>query len=74
MRAEIINRTIHRWIHIIVSIPIYVYIYSPFEQDSGIRGARAVCLLSDHGAYGTLDVEGACRSANDFEESGVTIF
>jgi hypothetical protein len=25
-------RTIFRWIHIIVAIPIYGYIYSPFEK------------------------------------------
>lgn len=25
-------RTIMRWIHIIVSIPIYGYIYSPFDK------------------------------------------
>jgi hypothetical protein len=26
------QRLIFRWIHIIVSIPIYGYIYSPFER------------------------------------------
>jgi hypothetical protein len=26
------QRTILRWIHIIVSIPIYGYIYSPFDR------------------------------------------
>ena len=26
------QRTILRWIHIIVAIPIYGYIYSPFEK------------------------------------------
>lgn len=26
------QRTILRWIHIIVSIPIYGYIYSPFDK------------------------------------------
>ena len=26
------QRTIFRWIHIIISIPIYGYIYSPFEK------------------------------------------
>jgi hypothetical protein len=26
------QRTIFRWIHIIVSIPIYGYIYSPFDK------------------------------------------
>jgi hypothetical protein len=32
MRAEVLNRTIPRWIHIILSIPIIGYIYSPFDQ------------------------------------------
>jgi hypothetical protein len=26
------QRTIFRWIHIIVAIPIYGYIYSPFDK------------------------------------------
>jgi hypothetical protein len=26
------QRTIFRWIHIVVSIPIYGYIYSPFDK------------------------------------------
>ena len=25
-------RTIYRWIHIVVSIPIYGYLYSPFDK------------------------------------------
>jgi len=33
MRAKIPQqRTIFRWIHIIVSIPIFGYIYSPFDK------------------------------------------
>jgi hypothetical protein len=33
MKAKIPQqRTIFRWIHIIVSIPIYGYIYSPFDK------------------------------------------
>jgi hypothetical protein len=32
MRAEILNRTIPRWIHIVFSIPIVGYIYSPFKE------------------------------------------
>jgi hypothetical protein len=27
-----IQRTIFRWIHIVVSIPIYGFIYSPFDK------------------------------------------
>jgi hypothetical protein len=29
------QRTIFRWIHIIISIPIYGYIYSPFDKLPG---------------------------------------
>lgn len=29
------QRTIFRWIHIILSIPIYGYIYSPFDKLPG---------------------------------------
>jgi hypothetical protein len=32
MMKEATKRSIFRWIHIIVSIPIYGYIYSPFEK------------------------------------------
>jgi hypothetical protein len=32
MRANVPTRSIYRWIHIIISIPIYGYIYSPFEK------------------------------------------
>jgi hypothetical protein len=32
MRAEVLNRTIPRWIHIVFSIPIVGYIYSPFKE------------------------------------------
>ena len=32
MRTEVLNRTIPRWIHIILSIPIFGYIYSPFKE------------------------------------------
>lgn len=32
MSASIPQRTICRWIHIVVSIPIYGYIYSPFDK------------------------------------------
>jgi hypothetical protein len=32
MRANVPTRSVLRWIHIIISIPIYGYIYSPFEK------------------------------------------
>jgi hypothetical protein len=32
MKIKIATRTILRWIHIIVAIPIFGYIFSPFEK------------------------------------------
>ena len=32
MKATISTRLILRWVHIIVAIPIFGYIYSPFEK------------------------------------------
>lgn len=32
MMSQSMQRSILRWIHIIVAIPIYGYIYSPFEK------------------------------------------
>ncbi len=32
MKRRISTRTILRWVHIIVAIPIYGYIYSPFRN------------------------------------------
>jgi thiosulfate reductase cytochrome b subunit len=32
MTAKVPTRTILRWIHIIVAIPIFGYIFSPFEK------------------------------------------
>jgi hypothetical protein len=30
--SQAITRSIARWIHLVVSIPIYGYIYSPFDK------------------------------------------
>ncbi len=32
MKTKIATRTILRWIHIILAIPIFGYIFSPFEK------------------------------------------
>ena len=32
MKTKIATRTILRWIHIIVAIPIFGYIFNPFEK------------------------------------------
>ena len=40
-----ITRSIFRWIHIIVSIPILGYIYSPFEKLPGYAPATRFVFL-----------------------------
>lgn len=32
MKAKVPTRSLLRWIHIVISIPIYGYIYSPFDK------------------------------------------
>jgi hypothetical protein len=32
MKARVPIRSVLRWVHIIISVPIYGYIYSPFEK------------------------------------------
>jgi hypothetical protein len=32
MKIKIRMRTVYRWIHIILAIPIYGYLYSPFDK------------------------------------------
>jgi len=51
MMKEVTKRSIVRWIHIVFSIPILGYIYSPFEQlhyfaDRVRYGVVPVILLS----------------------------
>jgi len=52
-----IARKISHWIHIVFSIPILGYIYSPFDKTSGLRIQDSVCLRSGHGPFGIVDVE-----------------
>ena len=51
------KRSILRWIHIVFSIPIIGYIYSPFEELPKYAPRDAVCLLSDDCPFGIVDVE-----------------
>ncbi len=67
-----IERSIFRWIHIIFSIPILGYIYSPFDKLPGYAPAIRFCLPSYHGPYGIVDVERPCRSTTHFEKTGLT--
>ena len=69
---EAAKRSIFRWTHIVFSIPILGYIYSPFERLFGLRPRNSVCLPSCNGRYGIVDVERPCRSTTYFEKIGPT--
>ncbi len=64
-------RSILRWIHIILSIPIAGYIYGEPAEVQQYAERCAVCLLSRNSSYGTLDVERSCRSTTVFETGGL---
>ena len=63
------KRSIFRWIHIVLSIPILGYIYSPFEELPDTPPG-SVCLRSFDVSFGILDVERPCPSTTCFEEIG----
>jgi hypothetical protein len=56
------KRSILRWIHIVFSIPILSYIYSPFEEIPNYAPAIRFIFLICNGPFGILDVEGPCPS------------
>ena len=60
-------RSIVRWIHIVLAIPIIGYIYSPFEQIPNVRPRVSVCLPSDTSPFGIVDVERPRRSTASYE-------
>jgi hypothetical protein len=62
-----VERSIFRWTHIVFSIPILGYIYSPFENVR-LCSRYSVCLSSYDGRFGIVDVERPCRSTTYFEE------
>ena len=66
------QRSIFRWIHLIVAIPIFGYIYSPFDKLPGYAPRDSLCVLSCHGLYRIVDVERPCRSTIFFETAGLT--
>ena len=66
------QRSIFRWIHIIFSIPILGYIYSPFEKLPDYAPRNSVCLPSCNGPFGIVDVERPCPSTTYFEKIGPT--
>jgi hypothetical protein len=69
---ETTKRSIVRWMHIVFSIPILGYIYSPFEKTSRLRSPNPVCLLSCNGSFRIVDVERPCPSTTYFEKIGAT--
>jgi hypothetical protein len=66
------KRSIVRWIHIVVAIPILGYIYSPFEKLPDYA-RNSVCIPSCNGPLGIVDVERPSRSTAYFEETGPVI-
>jgi rubredoxin len=58
---EVTKRKILRWIHIAFSIPIFGYIYNPFEPWS-------VCRRFCNVPFESMDVERPCPSTTYFEE------
>jgi len=65
---EATKRSIVRSIHLVMSIPIIGYIYSPFEQLPLYAPRVPVCRRSSNVPFGTLDVERTCRSTTYFED------
>jgi len=65
-------RLILRWIHIVFSIPILGYIYSPFDKIPNYAPRDSVCLCSHNGPFGIVDVERPSPSTTYFEKTGQT--
>ena len=66
------QRSILRWIHIVFSIPILGYIYSPFEEIPKYAARVRFVVVSCNASFGILDVERPCPSTTYFEEIGLT--
>jgi hypothetical protein len=63
-----IKRSILRWIHLIFSIPIIGYAYSPFEVLPNYAPIVSIYRCSRNCRDGTVDVERPCPRATDFEK------
>ena len=70
---EATTRSIFRWIHIILGIPIIGYIYSPFEQNPKLRPRYSVCLRACNCPFGIMDVERPCTSTTFFSKRTKTV-
>jgi hypothetical protein len=67
---EVTKRSILRWIHIVFSIPILGYIYSPFEEIPKYAFLGSVCRRSCNAPFGIMDVERPCPATTYIEEIG----
>ena len=69
---QAITRSIFRWIHIVFSIPILGYIYSPFEKLPDYARSNSTCLPSHYGHFGIVDVERPSPSTTYLEKIRLT--
>ncbi len=67
------KRIIPRSIHIVFSIPIIGYVYSPFKELPNYAPRCSVCLHSSTCPYGIMDVERPSPSTTYFEKIGLTM-
>lgn len=67
---EATKRSIFRWIHLVLSLPILGYIYSPFDKIPQYAFRTRFVFRSWNGAFRIMDVERPRRSAASFEEIG----
>jgi hypothetical protein len=67
------KRSIIRWIHIVFSIPILGYIYSPFDKLPGYVPATRFVFLPTMVHFGIVDVERPRCSTTYFEAIGPMI-
>ena len=67
-----IGRSIVRWIHIVVSIPILGYIYSPFDKIPQYASPTRFIFLSDSWSFRDCGCGKAIPSTTCFETTGLT--
>ena len=67
------KRSIVRWIHLVFSIPILGYIYSPFEKLPTYAPAIRFVVVPVMLAFGIVDVERPCPSTTYFETANKTL-
>ena len=65
------KRSILRWIHLVLAIPILGYIYSPFKELPNYAPAVRYVAIPALVLYGPLDVERPCRLETYFETIGL---